>query len=414
MKSIFKLYFLNAISLILSLRANSLIIGHVSPEIYAQYGIYLWQVNLLASIYFAAYPQLIAVFYKKNLKNKNTKNILIAGLNLNLIVYFITIFLILVSAIVGTLPSGKNLILGLLTISGLTFALEIGISQALMQMKNQFFSYGIIGLIRPIFLLLFSSIFNRFVFGINYIYIVITFTSLTSTIIITYILIKTIPYRIDFRIKNYKPVLNFILPLIPHNILGFLSLNIDKFFITKYLDYSSVGKYLVLYYYASLLLIALELSYKVYQRWLYSKLGSEKPPNKLIAKCMLKIAIFALILTMALIPAFEIIMNIVLPTNYLSIIPVGKYFIVGIFFNLIYYLFAGFLFYFKKTRIVLLVTICSFSASIFSIIILNKIYTPAPILFGISYLIGQIIYSVLAIFSYYFLILKPSNIKKFI
>jgi O-antigen/teichoic acid export membrane protein len=155
---------------------------------------------------------------------------------------------------------------------------------------------------------------------------------------------------------HFKELLNFGVPLIPHNSSVWMRQGLDRYFINFYYGAAVVGSYSLAYNFAGLIMMlgtAFNSSNSVF---IYKALreDNDETKSKLIRLTLYSILFFLISTLVAIISIFLFIKY--LAPKYNDAIP----FIIPLclmgFFQCLYYLFVNYLFYYSKTKGLMLIT----------------------------------------------------------
>ncbi|MDU1889049.1 MAG: oligosaccharide flippase family protein [Dysgonomonas sp.] len=220
--------------------------------------------------------------------------------------------------------------------------------------KYGFYSLGIAVanlLLSILFVISFKMEWN----GRVYAQLIITFLFFILSLIFLirkkYFLIKKI------NIPLLKETLYFGIPLIPHQISGWLRQGIDRYIINFYISTATVGLFSFAFNFANIIHMvgaAFNASNSVF---IYKNLGKkdDKIRIKLLKQTQFMCLLFAIITIFIIIGAY-ILIPYIFPKYTSSrsfLVPLCS----GAFFQCVYYLFVNYLFYFKRTKILMYITI---------------------------------------------------------
>jgi len=168
-------------------------------------------------------------------------------------------------------------------------------------------------------------------------------------------------YKFDYLtlpvFKYTKNILNFGIPLIPHAVGGTIIAMSDRFFISYYYSYNDVGIYSVAYQVSSIMLL---FGMSLNQGWvpIFYKLLKSKTDIKIILKYIIYLSFFILTTFLLIFIFRNFIFNLFINEKfYIS----KDYFLLllfGFLFQSLYFLITNFIFYFKKTTYLAIIT-CS-------------------------------------------------------
>ena len=184
------------------------------------------------------------------------------------------------------------------------------------------------------------------------------------SLIAIYLLYKMGYFNVKFTLKFTKAILAFGVPLIPHSIGGVVLAMSDRYFISYFNGNSEVGIYSVAYQVAAALLL---VSMSVNQAWtpMFFKLMKDKNFNKIN---QLKIILFILYTFSAIFVYYisDFLYDIFIDKRFHNSKDYFLYLLIGFLFQSYYFLFTNYLFYYKKTKLLALITI---TGAIFNLIL---------------------------------------------
>jgi len=175
------------------------------------------------------------------------------------------------------------------------------------------------------------------------------------SLISIFLLFKMGFFNVKFTLKYTKDILKFGLPLIPHSIGGIILAMSDRYFISYFEGNKYVGLYTVAYQVSAILLL---ISTSVNQAWssMFFKMMKDKNYDKI--KMIIRILIFLFIIATFFIYEFsDFIYKLLISKEYYSSKTYFIYLLLGFLFQSIYFLFTNFLFFYKKTHILSIITI---------------------------------------------------------
>jgi O-antigen/teichoic acid export membrane protein len=199
------------------------------------------------------------------------------------------------------------------------------------------------------------------------------------SLIAIYILYKMDYFKVDFSLKFTKEILAFGISLIPHSIGGVVLAMSDRYFISYFVGNSEVGIYSVGYQIAAVLLL---VSMSVNQAWtpIFFKMMKNRDFYK-IKK--LKILLFVIYSLSSIFVYFisDFLYDIFIDKKFHNSKEYFLYLLIGFLFQSYYFLFTNYLFYYKRTKLLALITI---SGAVFNII-LNYILINIYGAIGVAY-----------------------------
>ena len=199
------------------------------------------------------------------------------------------------------------------------------------------------------------------------------------SILAIYILYKMDYFKEKLTLNYTKEILSFGIPLIPHAIGGLILAMSDRYFISYFYDNSEVGLYTVAYQISAVLLL---ISMSINQAWspMFFKLMKENK-HDYINKFIMILFILFLVSTISV--------YLLLPLIYDNFIDIRfhdskVYFfslLLGFAFQSFYFLFTNYLFYYKKTALLSLITFAGAAINL----ILNYILIKQYGVIGVAY-----------------------------
>lgn len=192
------------------------------------------------------------------------------------------------------------------------------------------------------------------------------------TIIGIFVLYKRKYINYTFSKRKIVEILKFGVPLIPHTIGGIIIIMSGRYFISYFKGNSLVGLYTVAYQIGGLVLL---FSRSVNQAWspiLFNLLKEKKIDNAFkITKILF--VLFILVCGVVFLSS-NFLFNILVNKSYIGAKEYFPFLLLGFLFQSLYFLFANFIFYSKKTEFLAMIT---FSGALLNLIlnyILIKIY----------------------------------------
>ena len=199
------------------------------------------------------------------------------------------------------------------------------------------------------------------------------------SILAIYILYKMDYFKEKLTLNYTKEILSFGIPLIPHAIGGVILAMSDRYFISYFYDNSEVGLYTVAYQISAVLLL---ISMSINQAWspMFFKLMKENKHDYINKFIMILFILF-------LVSAISV--YLLSPLIYDNFIDIKfhdskVYFfslLLGFAFQSFYFLFTNYLFYYKKTALLSLITFSGASINL----ILNYILIKQYGVIGVAY-----------------------------
>lgn len=186
---------------------------------------------------------------------------------------------------------------------------------------------------------------------------------------------------IDFSIskKTIRRILHFGIPLIPHAIGGTIIAMSDRYFISIFNGNSEVGLYTVSYQIGAIMLL---FSLSVNQAWspmLYDLLNRKN--YTAIRKFTGLLLLLFLIVGLIVYTTSDFIFQILIDPSFFKAKTFVPLLLLGFIFQSIYFLFANFIFYYKKTQVLALIT---FSGAILNLV-LNYFFIQSYGVIGVAY-----------------------------
>lgn len=186
---------------------------------------------------------------------------------------------------------------------------------------------------------------------------------------------------IDFSIssKSIQRIIRFGVPLIPHAIGGTIIAMSDRYFVSIFSGNSEVGLYTVAYQIGALMLL---FSLSVNQAWspmLYDLLN--KKDLKSVQKFTSILFILFLVIGVIVYFSTNLIFELLIDPSFYSAKTYVPFLLLGFIFQSIYFLFANFIFYSKKTQVLASIT---FSGAILNLI-LNYFFIKSYGVIGVAY-----------------------------
>jgi len=204
-------------------------------------------------------------------------------------------------------------------------------------------------------------------FSISYVFVVfykLGYIGRLEGIYITYFIISVLAiyklYKLNLfttpNLKYTKEILNFGIPLIPHAIGGTIMAMSDRYFIAYYYDNEYVGYYTVAYQLAALMLLA---GMSINQAWnpiLFSML-KKKVKIQSIHKYILLITSVLFTISFLIYSLQDLLFTLLVDDKFFTAHKYFLWILIGFLFQSLYFIVTNFLFFFKKTRILALITL---------------------------------------------------------
>ena len=159
-----------------------------------------------------------------------------------------------------------------------------------------------------------------------------------------------------FSTKYWKYALGYNLPLVPHYLSQIVLNQSDRVMIKEMVDTSSAGIYSLAYTLATILLIVNQSILNTYNPWMYKKIKDQdyKSINKISVALLLLIAGLNLLLIGFAPEAIAILA----PKTYYDAIWIIPSVAASVYFTFLYSLFSNFEFYFEKTKLMMIASVC--------------------------------------------------------
>lgn len=158
--------------------------------------------------------------------------------------------------------------------------------------------------------------------------------------------------------EDFRDILKFSLPLIPHTLGGLLITFTDRILITNMFSVEETGIFTVAFQIGSLLGIATASFNSAYIPWLYPKLNlDEMSIKKRIVKFTYLYFLFLIIVGVGLISFLPWFMSIFIGRSFQTATSYTYFIVLGYVFNGMYLMVTCFIFYAKKTNLLSFITI---------------------------------------------------------
>ncbi len=199
------------------------------------------------------------------------------------------------------------------------------------------------------------------------------------TIISMIIFYKMDYFKSKFTFKYTKDILDFGVPLILHSISGVVLAMSDRYFISYFYDNAQVGLYTVSYQVSGLLLL---ISISVNQAWSPMFMNLMKEQNFAMVNKIIKI-LFVLFIISAVGVYFikGIVYHYFVGEKFQISLEYFLPLLVGFLFQSLYFLYTNYLFFYKKTKVLAMIT---FSGAVLNLI-LNYILIKQFGVVGVAY-----------------------------
>lgn len=391
----------------LSIGTTLYISNTVSPSVYAILGIFNWVLGLLSVLCLLSLPAVIRVYFTNSKYSEVVKTTLLYSF----------ILVAFIAGLMWIFPASFSYISNLE--SAWFFALIVGIiciilmsyCQTVFQCEDRFSAFGLMMIIQPAFLLLFAILLLSKGASPSNLLSTVTFAQVFALICFVIIFIRLAGLRNQFSISETREVINFSGPLIPHTILGYLSLGIDRYLVTIFLTGEEIGVYFLIFTYCSVLSVIGDLGTKLYQNWLYPALSDKSISRSRINSQVRWLLILVIVFVPVSYYTLGFALNILLPKEYMSGLSLYPFFILGIAFSFIYLIYIQFVVFYKKTFALPFITGLSLLASSLSSIFMYMYFDLGIHSFVIGYTFGQAVAAVLAFTAsrYYFYDTNASN-----
>jgi len=202
---------------------------------------------------------------------------------------------------------------------------------------------------------------------------------LIYTIISIFIFYKMGYFKKTFTLKYTKDILNFGVPLILHSVSGVVLAMSDRYFISYFYDNSKVGLYTAAYQVSAILLL---ISMSANQAWSPMFMNLMKEKNFGMVNKIIKI-LFILFIVSAVVVYFVkgIIYHYFIGEKFQISLEYFSPLLIGFLFQSLYFLYTNYLFYYKKTKVLAMIT---FLGAILNLI-LNYILIKKLGVIGVAY-----------------------------
>jgi len=182
----------------------------------------------------------------------------------------------------------------------------------------------------------------------------ISFAILSLVILIKYRNLITFEYKKDY----IKDALHYGIPLIPHSLAGWVKTGLDRVFITSLVGVAATGIYSVGYQLGTIIMVIATSLYKAWLPKLYEMLGSMKDEEKKqIVKYTYLYFIGILILTFVLYLGLGLFIDYFIDDAFSSSKTIVLFILIAYAFDSMYFAVVPYMFYFKKTKIISMVTL---------------------------------------------------------
>lgn len=174
------------------------------------------------------------------------------------------------------------------------------------------------------------------------------------------ILVKVRKYTLFTYNKEYiKDALNYGIPLIPHSLAGWIKTGLDRIFITSIIGISATGIYSVGYQLGTIIAIVATSLSKAWLPKLYEMLSNDMGNNekKQIVKVTYLYFIGISILLIILYFSLGFFVDYFIDEKFSSSKVIIFYILIAYAFNAMYFAVVPYMFYFKKTRNISMVTL---------------------------------------------------------
>lgn len=199
------------------------------------------------------------------------------------------------------------------------------------------------------------------------------------SILAIYILYKMDYFKEKLTLNYTKEILSFGIPLIPHAIGGLILAMSDRYFISYFYDNSEVGLYTVAYQISAVLLL---ISMSINQAWspMFFKLMKENK-HDYINKFIMILFILFLVSTVSVYLLSPLIYDNFIDIKFHDSKVYFFSLLLGFAFQSFYFLFTNYLFYYKKTALLSLITFAGAAINL----ILNYILIKQYGVIGVAY-----------------------------
>ena len=294
---------------------------------------------------------------------KNSKGYVCRIINVIFIVsFFVYVILSLVilsfpniSRYIGIAPIFVQLSL-LISLFQVVFMLVLDI----WRLEDKIASYGLFSIVQVILnLFLTISLIVNYGYGWEarvYAQVIIGGLIFVSSIILLYR--KGYIKLVRIKKNDFQLALSFGIPLIPHSISSWIRQGIDRYIINAIYPVSIVGIYSLSFNIANIIHVVGLAFNAVNSVYIYKVLSNEEKPEKKLGNQLLLMMYCFFFFTIIVVSVSYFLIPIVFPKYNVSLsclIPLC----VSAMLQSIYYLFVNYLFYFNKTKQLMLITLCS-------------------------------------------------------
>jgi O-antigen/teichoic acid export membrane protein len=380
------------LAMIISIATTIYISNNVPPSTYAVLGVFNWVLGLLSAFCLLSMPAVIRLYWGSQEYNGVVKTNFFYSISL--VIFIASLMLIFPTnfSIISNLePSWFSAV-----IIGIVYVILMSYCQTVFQCEDRFSALGLLMMVRPFFLILFAFLLLKKGGSSNNLLSVINFTQVISLAFMLIIFIKTAGFKNPFSISQNREVLNFVGPLVPHTILGYLSLGIDRYLATLFLTLEEVGVYFLIFAYCSILSVIGDVGTKLYQNWLYPVLSNKSYSQSQIRNKVRWLLFLVILFFIISYFVLGFVLRLLLPEGYTSGLSLYPFFLLGISFSFIYIIYIQFVVFFKKTVILPLITGLSVAVSSICGITFYLYLDLGIYSFVIGYMSGQGVSAILA------------------
>ncbi|MDP1815394.1 MAG: oligosaccharide flippase family protein [Leadbetterella sp.] len=203
------------------------------------------------------------------------------------------------------------------------------------------------------------------------------YSILAATVIVgTYLLyglLKTENIIFTFTKKSVQPILNFGLPLIPHELSSWIKAGYDKVFVTATFGIALSGVYSLSFQIASAMLITIISFNNAYVPFLFKKLSTSHCKESIVLSVFRYFGLVLIIFfLMFLICPF--IFKYLVSEQFEKGLEYVNYILIGMLFKGFYYAVVSLLIFQKKTKVLAIITFCSSIFYLITSYILSKYF----------------------------------------
>jgi O-antigen/teichoic acid export membrane protein len=174
-----------------------------------------------------------------------------------------------------------------------------------------------------------------------------------------------------------RQILNYSLPLVPNALMAVAIGFTDKLFITNYLGIGANGVYSVAFQLGMIVALLQNSFNQAWAPWFYGEMGKQTINYSQILKYSLAFIGLFFIVCLGIVLLAPVLLNW-LNKEFLAPLEVVVFIMSAFFFNGVYKVFVNYLFFYRKTRLILIITASSAVLNI----VLNAILVPSQGMIG--------------------------------